>query len=60
MSVLAMKANQEVQQEVFLSVCLCLHKVCSLIAQNLNTDCKEFAHSLQFINSLSGLKSNLS
>ena len=43
-----------------LSVCTCLHKICSLIAQNLNTDCKEFAPSLQFINSLSASKLNLS
>ena len=56
MSVLAMKATLEVQQEVFLSVCLCLHTICSLIAQSLNTVCKEFADSLQFIISLSGSK----
>ena len=49
MSVLAMKATLEVQQEVFLSVRLCLHTKFSLIAQSLNTDSKEFAQSLQFI-----------
>ena len=58
--VVAMKATLEVQQEVLLSVCLCMHTICSLIAQSLNTDCKEFAHILQFINSLSVTKSNCS
>ena len=29
-------------------MCLCPHKICSLIAQNLNTDWREFAQSLQF------------
>ena len=46
MSVLAMKATLEVQQEVFLSVYLCLHTKCSLIAKSLNTDCKKCLHTV--------------
>ena len=56
LAVLALK----VQKAVFLSVCLCLHTICSLIAQSLNTNCKQFDHSFQFINNLSASKSNLS
>ena len=49
MSVLAMRAPQEVKKEVSLFVF-------TQFAQSLYTDCSQFAHSLKFINSFSASK----
>ena len=50
--------SSQLQKEVFLSVCPCLHTVCTHITQSLLTDYTKIAYNLHFINSLSASKSN--